>query len=549
MNSLLKNKVIVKILKNIGIKSTEAADAFLFPSYDQLHDPALLNDINKAADRLLKARDTETIFIHGDYDVDGITATYILTKGLRALGFKVIPFIPNRHLDGYDIRSKSVDLALEKGCSLILTCDCGTSALDTVTYANSKGIDVIITDHHLPKSSLPAAVAIVNPHLGSYPFEDLCGAVVALKVIQYISRKINLDFEELALDKFIDVAALGIIADVVPLLDENRVLAKFGLRKMRKTSCKGLAAILNAIKLEGNLSAHDVAFKVAPRLNAVGRLDAASKALDLLLTSNEEEAKELAKTLDKFNRTRQETQADILMQAEFLINSQQLDKNPVIICYGTNWNSGVGGIVAGKIADKYKKPCIVMNLNDEGILHGSARSVEGFHLVNNLDKVKEYLISYGGHSLAAGMSVAKRNFSEFKRTLFERCDPIPEFAEKDSFIEIDMKDVNLSLAMSLLKFEPFGEKNEKPVFKTKVRVSSKAIMGKLQAHLRLDLIDPDSDYSDVISGVAWRHAFDWGMLVDEGDVIYVTYTLEVNEYNGNVSPQMMIQSLELLSES
>jgi single-stranded-DNA-specific exonuclease len=398
MNSLLKNKIVVKLLKERGITSINDADSFLSPSFDQLHDPSLLNDIDIAKDRLLLAKqNNETIFIHGDYDVDGITSTYILTKGLKALGFKVIHFVPHRHFDGYDIKPHGVDMALDQGCSLILTCDCGTSALKTIEYANERGMDIIVTDHHLPKSTLPNALAIVNPHVGnSYPFKELCGAVVSLKLIQYIARHINPDFEELVLDRFIDIVALGIIADVVPLVDENRVLAKFGLKKMEKTTCKGLAALIKVIRLEGRPSAHDVAFKIAPRLNAVGRLNYASRALDLLLMNNDEESISLAKTLDKFNKSRQDIQSDILNQAQYIIDDQGLENDPVIICYGSEWNNGVVGIVAGKITSKYHKPCIVLNKSEEGILHGSARSVEGFHLVKNLDKVKEYLISYAG---------------------------------------------------------------------------------------------------------------------------------------------------------
>ena len=539
-----------RLLVNRGITDPAIANAFLKPDLSQLHDPFLLPDMDKAAHRIKDAlANGETIFVHGDYDVDGVTSTAVYVRTLLALGAKLEYRVPHRKRDGYDLKTSAVEYAKERGATLIITSDCGIQAHEAVAYANSLGMTVIITDHHEPGETLPPAYAVVNPHRhdSTYPFPSLAGVGVAFKTMQALVRLIQPTHEGAFIQKFLDLVACGTVADVMPLLGENRVFASFGLKQLAKTRKVGLRALLDGagINTDKPLSAESVGFGIGPRINAVGRLDDAAVALDLMLTGDPEEARQLVEKMNAFNVERQQAQKRILEEAKRIVASLDLDKTKVLVIASPGWNAGVVGIVAGKLVDAYYRPAIVIGVNDEETHgKGSARSIPGFDMFQGIQHCRSLLQSCGGHEMAAGLSLSMDNLLEFQTKINAHAaatltddDFVPRLAHDGT---IDPSALSLGLLEEWEQFAPFGHSNPEPRFASQnLFICEAKRIGKDMSHLKMRIRAEAMDPTDCI---AWGQG-DWADRAGPGDYLEAVYTPQVNEWNGRRSLQFNIKEL------
>ena len=407
------SELLAKILVNRGITGEEEIEIFLNPKRNNFHNPFLLNDMEKAVDRIIKAIETkEKTIIYGDYDVDGITSITVLKKFLNERGLQVDYYIPNRLDEGYGLNDEAIKKIAEQGYTLMITVDCGISGIEEVKKATSYGIETIITDHHEQLETLPEAYAIVNPKRkdNTYPFRGLAGVGVVFKVIQAISQKLNLDEKEYL--KYLDIVCIGTISDIVPLVDENRVIAKLGLMLVKCTKNIGLRELIKETGYK-NVDSFMVSFGIAPRINACGRMGKQEEALELFLTDDYEKACTITKNLNQYNLQRQEIEKNIFDQAIEELQKENIDNLNSIVLAGENWHHGVIGIVASRITEKYFKPTILIGIENE-IGKGSGRSVPGFDLHDALAQSAEYLEKYGGHEMAVGLSLNKDKIKDFK---------------------------------------------------------------------------------------------------------------------------------------
>jgi single-stranded-DNA-specific exonuclease len=544
-----------RLLTNRGILLPGDAEKFLLPKLSDLHDPFGLPDMDKAARRIADAvENSERIFVHGDYDVDGITSTALYVRSLTKLGGDVIFRVPHRHHDGYDLRTQAIASAHEQGAKLIVTTDCGIQAKEAVDYANSLGIVVIITDHHEQGHTLPNAYAVVNPqrHDSTYPFRFLAGVGVAFKTMQAVTRLLKPEWEMAFIRNFIDLVACGTVADVMPLLDENRIFASFGLEALRTTKKVGLRALLNGagIDVTKRLSAEAVGFGIGPRINAVGRIDDASIALDLMLTTSETEAVALVGRLNDCNVERQRTQKQVTAEAVLKVVTEGLALRPVVIVSNKNWNSGVVGIVAGKLVEQFNRPAIVISISDDGKWgKGSARSIQALDIFETISHCSDHLLSCGGHAYAAGLSLSMDQFetvyaklNEFAGARLTEEDFRPQI-RIDAVIEPSTLDLRLIEEWS--KLEPYGAANPSPTFVSRqVNVIGKRRIGKDLSHLKL-IIERKSASSATWQSecLAWGRAEQWddGM-IDSGPVDIV-YSPSINSYQGRSALQFILKDL------
>ena len=536
---------IVKILLNRGFDSPEAVEKFLNPQLSDLQDPFLLHGMDKAMERVTKALlANERIVIYGDYDVDGITATSLLYIIFNKLGAQVDYFLPNRLVEGYGLSIDGINEAKKQGVDLIITVDTGINAIDEVAYANSQGIDVIITDHHEPREILPDAVAIINPKQEQCQFnEELSGVGVAFKFAQAVHKALGQSETELY--EHLDLVALGTAADIVPLVGENRVLTRFGIPQISRTTKPGLKSLTFVSGLMGkDISTGQVVFVLAPRINAIGRLGDAKEAIRLLSTRDEKVAQEVARKLDDDNRKRkridEETLNEALAQLEEIAD---LEKDRAIVLAGEGWHLGVIGIVASRIVERYHLPTIMISLKD-GQGKGSARSIPGFHLCEALNKCEDLLIQYGGHKYAAGLSIEAKNVEEFRKKFIEVSNS--ELSDDDIQpklkidMEIELSEVTDHFMELLEKFAPFGPQNMRPVFLTRncEIVGRPSVVGN--NHLRLR-VRKGTTVIDVIG-------FGFGDMLSQistGSLIDAVYTLEYNTYNNVTRVQMRIKDIKL----
>lgn len=523
------SELLAVILVNRGITEKKDIDIFLNPTRKDFHDPYSMPDMEKAVNRILKAIDEkEKVIIYGDYDVDGITSITVLKKFLKERGLDVGYYIPNRLDEGYGLNKDAVEKIAEEGYKLIITVDCGISGIEEIKFAYEKGMEVIVTDHHEPLEELPDALAVVDCKRkdNKYPFKNLAGCGVVFKLAQAISQRLNLDEKEYL--KYLDIVCVGTISDIVPLVDENRVIAKLGLKLVEQTRNPGLKALLVASGYK-EVNSNTVSFGVAPRINACGRMGKEEEALKLFLTDNIVEAGRITDNLNKYNRERQEIEKRIYQEALEKIEKNHLEENNVIVVGGENWHHGVIGIVASKITEQYFKPSILICFEgDEG--KGSGRSIPGFDLHDALCQSSEYLEKYGGHEMAVGLSLKKENFQKFADK-FEEIAKEAHTEEIESVINIDreitIKDVNIDTINSLKALEPFGEANKLPVFIYKnLRIDSIRALSEGK-HLKLTLKDGNT----IINAIG----FNMGKYAEEyriADKIDVLGVLEINTFNG-----------------
>ena len=534
------SNLLATVLVNRGITEKEQIQTFLNPTRSDFHDPFLMNDMEKAVERIITAIEKqEKVMIYGDYDVDGITSISVLKKFLAERGLNTDYYIPNRLEEGYGLNKKAVEKIANKQYQLMITVDCGISAIEEIKMATSYGIETIVTDHHEPLETLPEALAIIDSKRkdNTYPFKNLAGVGVVFKLIQAIGIKLGLPEKEYL--KYLDIVCIGTISDIVPLVDENRVIAKLGLKLVEVTKNPGLKTLLISSGYKV-VNSNTISFGIAPRINACGRMGFEKEALKLILTENYAEAVEITERLNAYNRRRQEIEKRIFDEAIAQIEAQNLEENDAIILASSNWHHGVIGIVASKITDMYYKPCILICLED-GIGKGSGRSVPGFDLHKALCSTSEYLEKYGGHEMAVGLSLQEKNFEGFKKAFNQitRKSNIKEFIPVIKIDqELTQKDFRSNVIEELKQLEPFGEANKVPTFLYRnLRIDSIRSLSDGK-HLKLTL----KDGNFLINAIG----FNMGKLVNEfliGDKIDVVGILEINQFNGREMIQMNIKDM------
>lgn len=524
------NKLLSTILVNRNITKEEDIRLFLKPTRKDFHNPFLIKDMEKAVGRIIKAiEQKEKVTIYGDYDVDGITSITVLKSFLQDRGLEVENYIPNRLEEGYGLNKQAIDSIVQNGCQLMITVDCGISAIEEIDYANSLGIEIIVTDHHEAGAELPKALAVIDNKRkdSEYPFRELAGVGVVFKLIQAIGIKLELPEESYL--KYLDIVCIGTISDIVPLVNENRVIAKLGLMLIRQTKNIGLKSILQSSGYS-KIDSNTISFGVAPRINACGRMGKADQALKLFLSKNVNEVIQLTKELNEYNRVRQETEKQIFESALKQIKHEHLDKNNSIIVGGENWHHGVIGIVSSKITEMYFKPSILLSFEEDGIGKGSGRSIPGFDLHEALMKCLDTIEKFGGHSMAIGITVKKQNFNRFKQE-FEEIAKQANVSEIVPVIQIDAKidlsEISKEMVESLRELEPFGEGNKMPIFAFKnLKIDSIRALSEGK-HLKLTL----KNNNTIINAIG----FNLGHLSEEyriGDKVDVAGVLEINSFNG-----------------
>lgn len=538
---------LAEILILRGICGVDEAQQFLNPDSAFLHDPLLLDGVEQAVKRTaLAIQSGERIMIHGDYDVDGVTASALLVRTLRILKADVSWYVPHRQKEGYDISRTGVDESIDRGIKLIITVDCGSSAIDPIRYAREKGIDVIVTDHHEVGEALAPANVIINPHKPGceYPFKQLAGVGVAYKFAEALVAECGLDTSSYR-RRFCDLVAVGTVADVVPLLGENRILVKNGLDEMPSTGKKGLKALMEISGMSGDsVNSQTIAFGIAPRLNAAGRIDDASLAVELLLTTDDNAAMDMASELDGRNRKRQSEQERIVREAlEQIAGKGLAETSKVFVLASSNWHPGIVGIVAGRITEKYCRPSILIAMDEDGEAGvGSARSIKAFDMYEALTDCHHLLDRFGGHSQAAGISISANNLDEFsdliRKLADERISTDDMLPLLDVECEIPLSRVTRQLAHEIKQLEPYGHCNKEPVFFTKnCIISTKRKVGQNGSHLKLGLKQGSGKPIDCL---AWG----WGEHDEEfrlGSLIDVCYNIRINTYNGNETAQMILK--------
>ncbi len=533
------NSILAKILVNKGITEKKDIDLFVNPTRKDFYDPFLMPDMEIAVNRILKAiEDKEKIIIYGDYDADGITSTTVLKNFLEERGLKVGTYIPNRLDEGYGLNKNAIKNIYEQGYRLIITVDCGISGTEEIEYANSLGIETLITDHHEPTEILPNALAVVDAKRkdNKYPFNQLAGVGVVFKLIQAISIKLNLEEKEFL--KYLDIVCIGTISDIVPLVDENRVIAKLGLKLIAQTKNIGLKALLEVIGFS-NIDSSAISFGVAPRINACGRMGNEKVALDLFLSKDYAEAKKLAIRLNEYNIERQTIEKQIFDEAVQKVEANEKDKTCVIVG-SKGWHHGIIGIVASKITDMYFKPSILVCFED-GEGKGSGRSIPGFDLHEALMKCEKHLEKFGGHSMAVGVTLKESEFESFKNELEEyakenEIDKIQPVIKIDS--ELSLKDVSIDSVKSLSMLEPYGEANKMPLFLFKnLKINSIRALSEGK-HLKLTL--KEDNYMINAIGFNMGELSEKYLLDDKVDIVG---NLDLNVYNGNENVQIILKDI------
>lgn len=534
------SELLSAVLVNRNIVEDEDIKLFLNPTRKDFHDPYLMPDMEPAVERIIKAiENNEKTIIYGDYDVDGITSITILTRFLKERGLNVSSYIPNRLDEGYGLNKDAIKSIAEQGYKLIITVDCGISGTEEVAYAYSLGMEVIVTDHHEPLEELPKALAVIDCKRkdSKYPFNSLAGVGVAFKLAQAIGMKLQLEEKEYL--KFLDIVCIGTISDIVPLIDENRVIAKLGLKLVEQTRLPGIRALLNAAAYK-EVNSNTVSFGIAPRINACGRMGHERDALDLFLTENIVEANRITEKLNEYNKKRQEIEKRMFEEAVQKIEQENIIEKNAIVLGGEDWHHGVIGIVASKITELYYKPSILICFEgEEG--KGSGRSISGFDLHAALCNSSNYLEKYGGHEMAVGLSLKKSMFEQFKVN-FEK---LAEEAHTEEFVpvikidkEINLKDITIESVKSLNLLEPFGEANKTPIFIYKnLKIDSIRALSEGK-HLKLTLKDGNT----IINAIG----FNMGAYSEEyliGDKIDVVGILEINSYNGIEGVQINMKDL------
>lgn len=542
------SEIIAKVLANRGIESLKSSHDFFNPSNDQLHDPFMMKNMDIAVNRISKnIQNQKPILIFGDYDVDGTTGASLLYLGLKDLNAIVEYYIPHREKEGYGLSSGGIDYAHSIGADLLITCDCGINAFQPVDYANEHGVDIIITDHHIPDKKLPNAYAVLNPKQKGceYPFKGLCGCGVAFKLISALSEKSGIG-QNVGLN-YLDLVALATSADMVPILDENRVLVHGGLDQLEESKSPGIHQLLVQTGLVGeSLNVGKLVFGLAPKINAAGRMGDANRTVELLTTSDKTRAEELASILVRENKRRQLIQEDIVNDAIRLVHSQvDLENNKVVIIGSKGWHPGVVGIVASRIKDEFSRPAIVIAFDKEGIGKGSARSIPNLDLYEALSYAAKFLEGYGGHPMAAGLTVREDKFENFKSLFLRNANKILTNDDLIPAISIDgemaLTDINSRFMRFLEKLGPFGPGNMRPKFVSRnLSISGQPrLMGKGE-HIRFIVSQNGRNYP----AVGFKLSSHYEDLI-RGVPVDIAYVVEVNQWQGQSNIQLNVRDIQL----
>ena len=554
--------VLTNLLVQRGIDTMEKAKKFFSPSLRDLHDPFLMKDMDKAVERIERAvKAGEKVMIYGDYDVDGTTAVALVYKFLSQIGHKNLSFyIPDRYVDGYGISIRSIEHALRKGVTLVIALDCGIKAVEKVAYAKERGVDFIICDHHLPAEEIPDAVAVLDPKRTdcNYPFDELSGCGVGFKLVEAYARRNNIPFSQI--EPLLDLLVVSIASDIVPLVDENRILAYYGLRKLNSTPSKGLLSIIKICGLEGhNITIDDIVFKIGPRINAAGRMrmdeedanaapSGGHAAVSLLIEGNEQEAAKFGEVIDSFNQDRKFIDRNVTQEAHDYVESHpELKALKSTVIYNPKWMKGIVGIVASRLIETYYRPTVVLTKSN-GFVTGSARSVAGFDLYQAVESCSDLLENFGGHMYAAGLTMKEENVEAFTKRFNDyvekNIDPNILVPQVDIDSELLFSDITDQFQRQLNSFQPFGPGNTAPVFMTRGASNrgDAKLVGVECDHLRMDLIQRQKPHT-TLPAIAFQQPthYEW---VRAGKPISVCYQIVENHYRGTVSKQLRIKDIK-----
>lgn len=550
------SQTIARLLALRGITTFDQAKHFFRPDLSELYDPFLMKDMDKAASRLADAvRSTHSVVVYGDYDVDGTTATAVVYGFLKKFGVKVAHYIPHRFKEGYGISEDGIQFAVDNKVDLIVSVDCGITAVEEAKYARSKGIDLIICDHHTAGEVIPDALAVLDPKRPdcTYPFDGLSGAGVGFKLVQATLKKLGLPQSHAY--EYLDLVAISIASDIVPLIDENRILMREGLKMINAKPRVGVRALLDQIKMEiGRISTSNIVFSIGPRINAAGRMGDATTALMLLIAETSEDGEKYAKELESINQRRRKTDSQTMDKAVEMVEAIDMDMCACMVLHDPEWHLGVIGIVASRLVDQYCRPAVMLSTVD-GKIKGSARSIKGFNIYNALKECEDLLIQFGGHEYAAGLTMDEAQFDAFRKRFNEivqnrLCD---EDFEPELLIdaEVNLHDINDNFWKILNQFEPYGPNNSKPIFVSnnlKV-VGTPSKVGKDHLKLRVvqNGVQPASPAFDAIGfnlGSFYEAIMD---SKDNGTPFSMAYTIDENTWNGKTTLQMQVKDIKLTS--
>ena len=543
------NMVIARLLVQRGIKTFNEAKAFFRPRLSDLHDPFLMKDMDKAVKRLEDAiSNNEKILIYGDYDVDGTTSVSLVYSFLRKFYDHLDYYIPNRYSEGYGISYKGINYAFRHNYNLIIALDCGIKAAKKIEYAKKYDIDFIICDHHTPDNKLPDAVAVLDPERDdcNYPYKYLSGCGVGFKLIHAYSLKNNIPFENIL--KYIDLVAVSIASDIVPLTGENRILTYYGLKKLNENPCTGLKAIISVSGIDDKeINVNDIVFKIGPRINAAGRMESGKQVVDLLISNNPDEAILLCEKINHYNQTRRNIDKNITQEAMDEISATTNKSEYTTILYNPKWHKGVIGIVASRLIENYYRPTIILT-ESNGLAAGSARSVDGFDLYKAITECSDLLESFGGHTYAAGLTLKIENIIKFKNRFEEVVKETITREQLTPHIEIDtelsLKDITPKFFRILKQFEPFGPENMNPMFFSE-NVSdngSGRLVGNEGEHIKLNLIQEEEPFH-VLPAIAFNQSQHFEKIT-VGNSFDIAYTIVENNYRGNVTLQLNIKDIK-----
>ena len=540
---------LANLMAQRNISSADEAKAFFNPSLEYLHDPFLMKDMNIAVDRISTAvKKNERILVYGDYDVDGTTAVALMYSFLKDQYSNVEYYIPDRYKEGYGVSFQGLDFAYQNNCKVVITLDCGIKAVEKVKYARTKGLDVIICDHHYPGDEIPKALAVLDPKQPScsYPYKDLSGCGVGFKLIHAYSRVHGIPFSEIA--HYLDLVAVSIASDIVPITGENRVLAYFGLKRLNECPRTGLREIIRESEVTKALTIEDVVFKIGPRINAAGRMETGSKAVDLLVSSDSRLATGISKEINNFNIERRSVDRIITTEAMRMIAEDQRTVNSrTTVLYNPTWKKGVIGIVASRLIETYYRPTVILT-ESNGFATGSARSVQGYDLYQAIEACSDLLESFGGHMFAAGLTLKKENirpfmdrFEQYVNSTITEEQLVPRI-----FIDIELSfsEINEEFFKTMSQFQPFGPENMSPVFVSRnvFDTGSGRMVGSSGEHLKLDLCQ-ESTGQKSFSAIAFSQAnhFEY---IKGGNPFDICYSLEMNEFRGNRNLQLNVRDIK-----
>lgn len=541
---------LAQLLVQRDIVTYEDARRFFRPDLADLHNPFLMTDMQNAVDRLtLAMQKNEKILIYGDYDVDGTTSVSLVYKFLKQFYANIEFYIPDRYTEGYGISILGIDYAVANDFKLIIALDCGIKAVEKINYASGLGVDFIICDHHTPDAVLPSAVAVLDPKRDdcTYPYKHLSGCGVGFKLMQAFAMTNNIEFSRLT--PLLDLLALSIASDIVPITGENRILAFFGLKQINSNPSVGLKGILDVCGLgDKEITISDIVFKIGPRINASGRIKQASEVVELLVSSDHAFAKEKSDTINDYNNDRKDLDKYITLEAIALIDGDEnYASRSSIVVHKADWHKGVIGIVASRLTEEFYKPSVVLT-NSNGLASGSARSVSGFDLYKAIDSCRDLLETFGGHMYAAGLSMKVENIpafiERFEKFVSENILEEQKYPQIDIDAVLEFKDITPKFFRVLKQFAPFGPGNMKPIFVSKkvMDFGTSRLVGKEQEHLKLELVDSSSE--NVMNGIAFR-MHEYNDHLKALNPLDISYTLEENVFNGNTSIQLMIRDIKI----